>query len=269
MLLDSLFDDIPLWGWALLTLISLFSFYEGGFQLGKNRLLKGDKDFLSAPLFVAGILGVTGLVLTLALMMASSSFEEKRRLTWEDANTIEAAYLQAAYLPEVPRSTVRALLREYVNVRLQTTRPIAGESPISLKERVGQGVVKSESLQEELWNQAILIASQDHQSVTNGLFLHSLSELIALHSTRTSVSFRSQIPSAIWLGVYGLSFLSMSTIGYYSGWTHSRSHTLNLFFALALSSVILLARGLDRPWGGFFHISQQPLINLAEKIDAL
>lgn len=266
MILDPVLDYIPLWGWAVFTVGSLWLCYAGGFELGKNYYTPRPPS-CGPAVMVAAILGLTGLVLIFSVLIAYSRFSEKRGIVLKEAHAIETAYLRAAYLPEPAASKIRQWFRDYLRIRLQGTRPLAGENLTHLTERIGQTVTKSENIQEALWKEAILMAQQNSQSTMGALFIQALNEVFNLHAARLTTSVEARLPGVIWLGLYGFAWLALFALGYHAGWGGEQRRVLPILLTLALSSIILVGIALDRPWEGFFRINQQPLITLLQRMD--
>ena len=97
------------------------------------------------------------------------------------------------------------------------------------------------------------------------LFVDSLNEMIDLHTERVTVALY-RIPSAIWIALWGITLLSMLSVGYYFGETGKGNWHLNLLLSLTFSAVILLIADLDRVGSGAIAVSQQPMIDLRDKL---
>ena len=100
-----------------------------------------------------------------------------------------------------------------------------------------------------------------------GLFVESLNEVIDLDETRITAG-RNRIPDSIWLALYVVTVLSMAAIGYQFGLTGERSWPVTILLVMVFTAVILLIADLDRPQTGLIQVSQQPMIDLINKIGA-
>jgi hypothetical protein len=130
-----------------------------------------------------------------------------------------------------------------------------------------QALARSETLQDELWSQAVLVAKKDSNSEMRALFVDSLNAVIDFHTKRVVVS-QYHIPDAIWLALYGVSMLSMAGVGYQFGLAGARDFAISFCLALAFSIVISLIVDLDRVYEGTLQVSQQPMIELDRKLGA-
>jgi hypothetical protein len=65
-----------------------------------------------------------------------------------------------------------------------------------------------------------------------------------------------------------LSVVAMLLYGYWLGWSARRHLFPTALLVVAYATVFLLVIDLDRPHGGFFRVSQQPLIELSKSMHA-
>lgn len=75
-------------------------------------------------------------------------------------------------------------------------------------------------------------------------------------------------PTRFWLTLYLVTLLTMSGVGYHEGLCRSRRSIVIVVLVAAFSAVITLAADLDRPREGWLRISQQPMIDLREMMNA-
>jgi hypothetical protein len=204
---------------------------------------------------VAATLGLLAFLLAFTFGLAASRYDTRRQLLLEEANAIGTTYLRAGMLPE-GRDGIRALLRQYVDTRLETAR----------SRNLEQGIRRSEMLQNQLWERAIPIAENNQNSIVVGLFIQSLNEVIDLHAKRLTASVRNRIPLAIWAALYGVTFLSFAALGYHAGLARAKRSPAILPVALTFAVVIWLIADLDRPLEGTLTVSQQALIELRQSM---
>jgi hypothetical protein len=201
-------------------------------------------------------LGLLAFMLAFTFGMAASRFDARRALVLDEANAIGTTYLRAAMLPD-RRDDVRALLRDYVDARLEAVRP----------DRLEEGIRRSEDVQARLWAAAVAMGQQHPTSIVVGLFVESLNEVIDLHAARVTAGLRNRIPGAIWVGLFALAVLSLGAMGYHSGVAGAARSPAVLAVAFAFSAVIVLVVDLDRPREGLLTVSQQALIDLRQSMN--
>lgn len=252
-----LFLIIPLWGIFLFTVGLVFISLEAGILLGKKHRLSTDKeDRSSIGSTVGATLGLLAFLLAFTFGFAASKFDERRVLVLDEANAIGTTYLRAGYIGEPHKSEVRKLLHEYVTVRL--------EALLNL-EKLEEGIKKSEEIQNQLWQIAVVIAEKNPGSEVLALFIQSLNEVIDLHSKRVNIGVQIRIPFIIWSTLYIVTILSIGSLGYQIGVTHTHYRGLTVLLILIFSTVITLIADLDRPQEGLIRVSQQSLIDLNNK----
>jgi hypothetical protein len=152
---------------------------------------------------------------------------------------------------------IRALLRDYVGVRLNAVRP----------GNAAEGIRQSENIQQQLWAEAETVGQKNPNSIVVGLFVQSLNEVIDLHAKRLQAGLRSRIPGAIWLGLFAVAALSLATMGYHAGLSGTRRSLAILAVAVTFSVVIELIADLDRPQEGVLRISQQALLDVQRSMN--
>jgi hypothetical protein len=158
-------------------------------------------------------------------------------------------------LPE-GQDEIRALLREYVDVRIGAIAP----------GNLAQGIRRSEDLQNRLWARTVPIAAKHPDSVITGLFVQALNDVIDLHTKRLTAALRNRIPLAIWAALYGISMFSFAAMGYHSGLVGTPRSLVIVVVAFTFSVVIVLIADLDRAQEGFLTVSQQALIDLRQSM---
>jgi hypothetical protein len=250
-------DVVPLWAMFLASGAFLWLAMESGYRLGKWRLLRNpDEKEQPVGAMVASILGLVALVLGFTFSLAASRFDARRMGVLEESNAIGTTYLRARLLPEPQRSEIHRLLREYVAVRIQGVE----------EGKTEQALARSEELHELLWSQAAAAAEKDSSSIMTGVFIQSLNDVIDLHARRVMVGLRSRIPLVIWIALFGLAMLGMTSVGYQAALCATRRSPAMLALVLAFAVVLLLIADLDRGQEGMMRISQHSMLDLQETI---
>jgi hypothetical protein len=144
------------------------------------------------------------------------------------------------------------LLREYVDVRVQRIR----------ERRIAEAIAESEVLHQQLWTAATAAAQTDPHSEMISLYVNALNAVIDLHAKRVLVGVRSRVPPVIWIAMFGLAVLGMSSIGYQAGLSTTRRTPAMSGLILAFAFVIYLIADLDRGGEGLFQVSQAAMEDL-------
>jgi hypothetical protein len=242
----------------LVSLVVILAASEIGRRLGVRI---GGRGGDSISTLVGAVLGLLALLIGFTFAMALSRFEARRNAVLNEANAIGTTALRARLLPPPHNTEALKLLREYVQIRLDITQRVP--SPTELK----AAIAGSNTLQEALWQQAMLVAAKDNGLVPTGLFIQTLNEMIDNQEKRLT-AFRSRVPNIILIALYGIATIASAFTGYSSGQGAQRSRLPAYITGILVAAVILLIQDLDRPGTGFITVSQQPMIDAAAGIAA-
>lgn len=250
-------DLLPLWSILPLTVFVALLAVEFGYRFAnyRQRQSPGEKE---SPVggMVGATLGLLAFMLAFTFGLAGSRYEDRRQVVLSEANAIGTTYLRAAMLPEPMRTETQNLLREYVDVRLEA---------VQQPDKLQQGLLRSEELQNKLWSQAVAVTEKDRSPIT-GLFIVSLNEVIDLHAERVMAGLRSRVPGVIWVVLYGLAILAMVMMGYHAGLVHSSRSLAVIALVIGFSSVLYLIADLDRPVQGTLRVSQESMLDLRKSM---
>jgi len=245
-------DVIPLWALAVILLAANLALDECGFRVGRLRTSHTQKESDAiVGAIVAAELGLLAFLLAFSFGVVNSRFDQQQRVLLDEANAIGTTYLRAAMLPEAQDASVRRLLRDYADARLQVTE---GSEAAEVLQR-------SEEIHHQLWSQALIAAQQDARSVPTGLFIESLNNMIDLHALRV-MSVRNRMPLPVWLVLFSVGLLSFFTMGYQAGSTKARRTPVTVVVAVTFVAVLWLVADLDRPSHGFIRVRQEPLLDV-------
>jgi hypothetical protein len=250
-------DVLPLPGFLLVAIgLSLLAL-EGGYRLGRWRHAHvAEEKAVPVGAMVASILALLAFMLAFTFGMAASRFDARRQVLLDEVNAIGTAYLRVRLLPEPERTETAALLREYVDVRVRGVE----------RQDIAVASSRSAELQEQLWSKATAAAATNSGSIMTGLFIQSFNDVIDLHAKRLFAG-RSRIPLPIWITLFVLGLLGMSSTGYQAGLSATRRSPAMLFFALAFAGVLFLIVDLDRAHEGFLQVRQDAMLELQKSMN--
>lgn len=249
--------SIDLWMIFICMITFFFLAFEGGFRCGRVLRTTVDetaKTWIST--IDAAILGILALLLGFTFSMSLSRFDLRKQLVIEEANAIGTTYLRAQLLPEPYMTEISDLLRQYIDVRLEGTKP----------EKFHDAIVKSEQLHNQLWLRAVDISKKVSSPVMVALFLNSLNEMIDLHDKRLS-AFENRIPQMVLLLLFVCGTMTVLVTGYGCGLGNRRNLVPAAMMSIILTMVILVIMDLDLPQRGFIRISQQSMIRLQQSLN--
>jgi len=252
-----LLDPIPVLGIFVIFAVVTLICYEVGFRVGRwwQAKMPGEQEGPTGVL-VGSLLGLMAFILAITMGMASDRFDARRGNVLADANAIQAVYLQAGYLPDPQRGEMRELARTYLPLRIAT----------SDASHVQANLRSSIELQDRMWAITEEVAQTGYSADLMSSFGDSVTELVAISEQRVVAGIYARVPESILLLLLAGSALSLGMVGYSAGLEGGRSVLSALVMVIALGAVLVLVIDLDRPRDGFLTVSQQPLLDVQQRI---
>ncbi len=252
---------------SVLIVFGLFIFMllamEIGFRNGRRRQASAAEAITQANAVLVSMLGLLALLLAFTFSAALQRYEDRSQTVVAEANAIGSAYLRAQLLPGEMQDEVQALLRQYLDIRIQEGRVDATEP--ALHETL---LHQAKSMEAQLWSHAVRAAELDKSVVTSGLFIESLNELIDTSSTR-NVALNRQVPEIVLFLMFATTVLTTATLGYASGMAGHRVTLAAFTLVVLIALVVYLIIDLDRPRRGAVQVSHESMLNLQKTIGAV
>ena len=251
-------DSVPLAVLLVFMVLIALLAIEAGFWLGLRRQKKVVYEQVGPIATVVGaVLALLAFVIALTFGAASSRFDARKEALLHDVNAIQTAYLRANLLPEPHRTTVRSLLRDYVQVRVGMVYAYGDPATLQVVQK------RAEALQKSMWSHVEILASQDRHSPIYALFTSALNDMFDLHTERVVLGAHYRMPRFVWWTLILASCVAMVAVGFqFAIGGKRRSLTANLALAITFALVMLLVFDLDRAGEGFITVNQQPMIDL-------
>jgi hypothetical protein len=257
-------DALPIWAVFAGTIIVVMVAMEAGYLLGRVMHQRSEDEKESPVSAIAGsILGLAAFMLAFTFGIVSERHDHKKALVREDAVALRTAWQRSDFLPDTDRTQAAALLRHYVELRVQ----YAEEGTLE-PEDVKSFLSETQRIQDRLWTMAVANARQDMNSDVAALYIESLNEVNGIHASRVAVGIQARVPSEIWLVLYSITILGMMGVGYQTGIAGSKRSLARPILALSFALVFALIASLDRPDSGVIKVTQQPLIDLRASMAA-
>src|SRR4051812_143647 len=181
----------------------------------------------------AAVFGLLGLLVAFTFSGAGSRFDARRQLIVEEPNTIGTAYLRVDLLPAQVQPSLRDKFRQYVDARLETYRKIPDLAAVAAERR------RAETLQREIWAQAVAACNAINSPAVTTLVLGSINQMIDTSTTRNEGA-QMHPPAVIYVMLVVLllacSVLAGSAMSgdKVRNWVHILSFTITLSLALIL-----------------------------------
>lgn len=254
-----LLDQLPVPAVFVLIVVVTLLFYEAGFRVGRWWQVRTPGEQEATGVLVGSILALMAFLLAVTMGMAADRFDARRALVLEESNAIGTTYLRAGYLPEPARAEIRDRLKEYAPLRVATDD----------RDVLQANIARSVQLQNEMWGISEDLARTTDQGDLVSLYLDSLNQVIDLHESRVVAGIYTRVPETILLLLLGGSALTLGMVGYSAGLTLRRGVISAVVLAITLSAVLTLVVDLDRPRDGFLQVSQQPILDVIDQMNAI
>ena len=117
-------------------------------------------------------------VIALTFGSANTRFDARKTALLEDVTAIQTSYLRASLLPEPHRTTLRSLLRDYVQTRAGIVYAYGQPDTLRLVEQ------RAKVLQELMWSHVETVTEEQGENKVNILFVRALNDVFNLHTKR-------------------------------------------------------------------------------------
>jgi hypothetical protein len=235
---------------------------EVGYLLGRRNDVHLNEMYRKHVVAIqASLLGVLALLLGFTFSLSLQRFDDRSQAVVDEANAIDTSYLRAQLLPTAIRGEVQTLLRHFVDLRVQ-----AGEISLDKEEQRYVIVAKTNKVLDELWGYARRAAEDDGRSMTTGLFIQSVNDLIDSYGQRDAALIR-HVPELVLILLLGTILLTGGVVGYAAGVGGHRPSSVTYIMVMLIVILTFMIIDLDRPRRGLIRVSQSNLIDLGVAID--
>lgn len=231
---------------------------EFGYRIGcRHKPEMREKHQSQIGTLQGALLGLLGLLLGFTFAMAVGHFDARKQLVQDEANGICMVWLRAALLSDEARDSIRPVLQDYVQARLEWAKADLDS------EEFEQQLMRSEGKQVVMWQTAVS-ELKNNDSAAVELFAESLNDMIDLNSKRKA-SVKNHVPGPVWLLLAVVSSTVCWTTGYATALAGAGRHALPMaVLPVLLAIVITIIADLDNPRRGLLHVSQQSMIDLRD-----
>jgi hypothetical protein len=255
MLLDSFSIGELYFGMLMILLIS----FETGYQITKYSSLTNEKQgFNFTSPMVGGLLGMLAFVLAITFGMAAGQHNDRKQNVLNEANAIGTAYLRADLLSEPHQTTVKKLLKEYVDIRID----IIGKTD---KNIINKTLDRSEEINNLVWSEVSTAVKQDPLPYS-GTIIESINEMIDINQIRITGAIYNRIPHTFWLIFLAISVLTMVTMGFQARISKARRLIAVIPLIIAFTTLTEVILDLDRPQEGMITVGQEAMINMQKSL---
>jgi len=240
----------PFLVFALSFVVLWFAAWSGAFLRSKLGFkLPGDlhEDF---SVILAASLTLLGLIIGFSFSMATNRYDLRKNYEEAEANAIGTEYVRADLLPQAHAAQVRALLRQYTNLRIQFYET----SDRDQLPRINQDTAQ---LQNKLWA-AVAEPANAQPTPVRALAVSGMNDVLNSQGY-TQAAWWNRIPPSAWGMMIAIAVVANVLVGV--GAHHSKA-TLFVVVPLVVAVAFLLIADIDSPRGGIFRIHPQNLESL-------
>ena len=261
--LQRFLDDIPMLVFLLLITVLMVSFIEVGFRVGGYYRHERNKAQVAQVRAIMGAsLGLLAFMLAFSFSRAQSHFEARIDAYLVEISAIDSAYRGADLLDERQRTSAKTLLRQFVQLR----RDSSITADTGDLEKAIEIVREAERIHDKLWKIASSSMSSPGDSIDASIFVNAILEMIRANDERIQATLFNRISLVIWFTLFLMSFLSMIVMGYQAQLTGTRSILATWALAFSFAAVMTLVTDLDRPQMSLFKMNESLMIELQNSI---
>jgi len=248
---------------AVLLAIALAAI-EIGFRFGRRSPAAAVDDDAKAHINAtqASTLGILALLLAFTFSLSLQRFDTRSDAMVDEANAIGTAYLRAQMLPAPLRDETRALLRDYVDVRVD-----AGHVSIIRGDEWASLMAKAGSLQNALWDGARRAAEANPSPVPSGMFVQATNDLIDSFGRRDAAINR-HVPEVVLFLLLGTFLITCAIVGFSAGVVGRRPPLVSFAMVVLIVVLVFVILDLDRPIRGLIVVSEKNLLDLQTSMKA-
>lgn len=247
---------------GLVVFASILVAMEIGRRFGKRERKHDPEEAGSGTGSVeAAVFGLMGLLIAFTFSGAASRFDARRQLIVEESNTIGTAYLRIDLLPAHAQPALRDEFRRYIDARLETYRKIPDLTAVD------EEMHRAETLQREIWTQAVAGCKETGSPAVTTLVLGSLNQMIDISTTRNEGA-QMHPPKVIYVMLVVLLLACSLLAGNAMAVSKMRNWVHIVGFTVTVSLALFLILDLEYPRIGWIRVDawDRVLIALRESM---
>lgn len=257
-------DQIPLLLVLIGAILGQVLFIEAGYRIGSGREGKQYKAQMAQVRAIMGAsLGLLAFMLAFTFNSAQQHFEQRTQAYMMEVSAIDSAFRGADLIKADARDETKDLLRTFTKTRLDITQAARRSDT----EAVIELIRESERIHDMLWSIAEFSMEGESDGEDTGIFAQSVLAMINAHDARLQAALFNRISPVIWITLFVMALLSMIVVGYQAGLTGTRSSLATWTLAFTFSVVMTLITDLDRPNMTLFHLNQDLMVELQNRME--
>ena len=245
----------PLLVFAISIVVLWLAAWSGAFLRGKARFDVSKDLREDFNVILAATLTLLGLIIGFSFSMATTRYDLRKNYEEAEANAIGTEYVRADLLPQADAARVRALLRQYTDLRIQFYNTVdRTQLP-----RVNQDTAE---VQNQLW-EAVTGPANAQPTPVRALAVAGMNDVLNSQGY-TQAAWWNRIPTAAWGMMVVIAILSNMLLGIGA---HHAEFKLFAVVPLVVAVAFLLIADIDSPRGGIIRVRPQNLESLHSSLN--
>ena len=237
-------------------LIFAFSVWFGNAALSRYRT-KDTETSEDLGIIQTATLTLLALIIGFTFSMAIDRHDQRETLEEAEANAIGTEYLRADLLPNSSATATKALLNEYLDLRIFF---YSQQSNAELRE----GSLKSDKTKQALWNEVLPIA-RVNQSNTIALVVSGMNDVFNAQGY-VQASWWARIPATAWVLMAAIAICANLIVGF-GARNFKKNIALFMIFPFVIAISFFLIADIDSPRGGVIRIEPRNLMTLKQNLN--
>jgi hypothetical protein len=246
----SLFEQTPAWLAAVVLATAMLVAWCTGYWHARRRPPNADPPGTKVA---DASLALLGLLLAFTFSMSLSKHDERRSAVLAESNAIGDFYTCASLLKEPVRTRLQAIIRDYVQLRIDAAPHIDRADVLETHVRQSQA---AQARMTDLVSQALTDGTPAAVPLTN-----ALNSVTSNYAARI-FAVRDRLPWSIVVVLFIASVVAMLLTGHQQGATRKPSSIGILGLVLLVSLVVFVTLDLNQPHSGLITVSQEPMERL-------
>ncbi len=242
-------------------LVGMLLMMEIGRRAGLRRLARDpDKGMAGLDPIAGAVFALFGLLIAFTFSGGASRLDSRRQLIAEEANDIGTAYLRLDLLPANAQPALRVLFRDYVDSRLAVYRKLPDIDAAKIE------LARSGVLQREIWTRALAGTHEPGAHVDAAkLLLPSVNSMIDITTTRTMAA-RIHPPAIIYALLFAVGLGCSLLAGHRMAENKYRSWIHILGFTVIIGISVYVILDIEYPHAGLIRLDvyEQLLVELRD-----
>jgi hypothetical protein len=235
---------------ALILVVAMLAAWSIGKRLGDRLLHKGGTK---PSKFDDASMALLGLLLAFSFGMSIAKHDQRRLAVVADSNAIGDFYTCASLLKEPSRTNLQAVIRQYIQLRVDLARGAFRSSDLE------NALVKFNLLHARM-TEIVARALSDGTPIAVSL-TNTLNEVTSNQASRLA-AYRDRLPASVLFLLFTCSILTVLLIGREQGAANNSEIVGTLCFIFLVSLAVYVTLDLNMPEGGWIRVSQEPIERL-------